>query len=100
MKRILCFFILFLPWLFSIFFIFSLNITYSLISIIFYLLFTLYIYKITKNNTYNNKLLYLSLFYIINQCFNIVLFQYTNIYLKIFLGFFMIILLFKIIKNT
>ena len=101
MKKIISFILLFIPWLFSIFFLFYHHkITYCIISIIFYFLYTLYIFKIIQNNTYNDKLLPLCLFYIVNQSFNIVIFYYNNIILNFSLGLAMIFIFFKTIKNT
>ena len=99
MKKIISFLILFIPWLLSIFIIFLSNPInnllriYIILSIIFYFIFTIFLYKkIEFNNYNNNSILYLSLFYIINQSFNIILFYYNNIMLCILLGIIMIIL--------
>lgn len=103
MKKLLCFIILFIPWLISLFFIFTLNkisLIYSIISIVFYFFYTIHIFIKIKNNKYKNILLYLCLFYIINQSFNIILFYYKNTLFSLILGIIMCILFFKTRKNT
>lgn len=103
MKKLFCFIILFIPWLISLFFIYPLNkisLIISLISISFYFFYTIYIFELIKNNKYKNILLYLCLFYITNQSFNIILFYYKNTLYSILLGVIMCILFFKTRKNT
>ena len=105
MKKILSFLILFIPWNISLIIIYltKLNIYSSgfiLLSFIFYILFSKYLYNNIKNNLVNSEFIYnISLFYIINQSFNLCLFYYKFIFFSIILFISMTIILHKI-KNT
>lgn len=105
MKKIISFLILFIPWILSLIIILNNNfniitITYTIISLLFYLLFSIQLYKKIKLNNYDNDfILNLCLFYIINQSFNICLFYYKFIILSIMLFISIIIILYNL-KNT
>ena len=105
MKKIISFLILFIPWILSLIIILNNNfniitITYTIISFLFYLLFSIQLYKKIKLNNYDNDfILNLCLFYIINQSFNICLFYYKFIILSIMLFISIIIILYNL-KNT
>ena len=106
MKKLISFFILFIPWLFSLSIIVFNNSFYSffylifiIMYFIFYIILSIHLYKKIKYNTYQeNFVLYLSLLYIINQSFNLSLFYYNNILLSICLGICHIILFIKYFK--
>ena len=105
MKQIVSFLMLFIPWILSLIIILNNNfniitITYTIISLLFYLLFSIQLYKKIKLNNYDNDfILNLCLFYIINQSFNICLFYYKFIILSIMLFISIIIILYNL-KNT
>ena len=66
MKKILVFIILFIPWLFSLLFLFSLKksiLIYNIFTFIFYILFTFYIYKKIENNKFNNSFILIFILY-------------------------------------
>ena len=102
MKKLLSFFIIFIPWLFSLFIITfnklnSFLIIYIIISIIVYFIFSIYLYRIIKLDEYdNNFILNTSLLFIINQSFNICLFYYKNEFISSILFISMLIILYKI----
>jgi len=104
MKKILSFIILFIPWNISLLIIkLTSSNPYSfifiLLSFVFYLFFTRYLYINIKKNLVNNEFIYnISLFYIINQSFNLCLFYYKFIFFSIILFICMIIILSKIKK--
>lgn len=104
MKKLISFLILFIPWNISLLVIYftKLNIyslIFILISFIFYLFFSKYLYINIKKDLVNNEFIYnISLFYIINQSFNLCMFYYKFIFLSIILFISMIIILFKLKK--
>ena len=104
MKKILSFLILFTPWNISLFIIYLTNLNiysfcFILLSFLFYLLFSKYLYNNIKKDFINSDFLYnISLFYIINQSFNLCLFYYKFIFFSIILFICMIIILSKIKK--
>jgi len=105
MKKLLSFLILFIPWNISLVIIYFNNFSlhsfiYIIISFLLYLLLTKNLYNKIKNNLINNEFIFnISLFFIINQSFNLCLFYYNFIFLSIILFISMIIILFKL-KNT
>ena len=102
MKKILSFLILFIPWSLSLLIIplNKINIFYIIISIIFYFILGLYLYKTIKLNNYNNNfILNTTLLYITTQSFNICLFYYKYTILAIILFISIIFILYKL-KNT
>lgn len=104
MKKILSFLILFIPWNISLSIIYFSNLNFYsfifiLISFIFYLLFTRYIFKVIKYDLVNNDFIYkLLLIYILNQSFNLCLFYYNFFILSFVLLISMIIILYRIKK--
>lgn len=108
MKKVISFLIIFIPWNVSLFIIYFTNLYFNslvfiIISIIFYLLITKYIFYIIKNDLANNDFMYkLSLFYILNQSFNLCLFYYKFLFLSIILLISKLVILCKLkkFKNT
>ena len=104
MKKLLSFIILFTPWNISLFIIYLTNLNiysfcFILLSFLFYLLFSKYLYNNIKKDFINSDFLYnISLFYIINQSFNLCLFYYKFIFFSIILFISMLIILFKLKK--
>lgn len=104
MKKLLSFLILFTPWNISLFIIYLTNLNiysfcFILLSFLFYLLFSKYLYNNIKKDFINSDFLYnISLFYIINQSFNLCLFYYKFIFFSIILFISMLIILFKLKK--
>jgi len=105
MKKLISFLILFIPWNISLLVIYLTNLNFYsflfiIISFIFYLFFSKYLYNNIKKDLVNSEFIYnISLFYIINQSFNLCMFYYKFIFLSIFLFISMLIILFKL-KNT
>lgn len=104
MKKILSYIILFIPWNISLIVIYLTNLNYYsfyfiLLSFIFYLLFSKYLYNNIKKDLINREFIYnISLFYIVNQSFNLCLFYYKFIFFSIILFISMLIILYKIKK--
>jgi len=80
MKKLISFLILFIPWNVSLLVIYFTNLNlcsmiFILFSFILYLFITKYLYNNIKKNLINKDFIYnISLFYIINQSFNLCLF--------------------------
>jgi len=104
MKKLISFLILFIPWNVSLLVIYFTNLNlcsmiFILFSFILYLFITKYLYNNIKKNLINKDFIYnISLFYIINQSFNLCLFYYKFIFLSIILFISMITILFKLKK--
>lgn len=106
MKKTLSFFILFIPWLFSLIFIFFnqfniFNFYYFFLSFIFYIFISLYFYDYLKHVEYdNNFLLNVILLYLINQSFNIFIFYYHSIFSSSIFGIAQVLIIIKIFINS
>lgn len=101
MKKYLSFFILFIPWLFSLSILSFVNqfnrftIYYYLISIILYISISLYIYTKVENSYYNDFLLNIVLLYITHQSLNFIIFYYENLFSSILFGISQLFILLK-----
>ena len=95
MKKILSFTILFIPWTLSFTLMpFSLSpitpflLYYIFISLLFYIYLTLFIYNHIKYSTnINNFILFITILYILNQSFNIIVLYYNNFLLSLLIGY-------------
>lgn len=87
MKKMLSFVIILLPWCISFFILSLININkdfllfYFILSFLFYISISTYIYNILKSNEYKKDfLLNIVLLYLINQSYNFLLFYYNNLF--------------------
>lgn len=98
MKKYISFFIIFIPWLLTIFIIplnnklNNLLIFYIIVSLLFYFFITLFLFRIIKKNIINKDIaLSIILLYIFNQSFNLSIFYYKNFYITLMIALFMIL---------
>lgn len=108
MKKIFCYLLLLIPWLFNLFIILfnefnMFSIFYLSCNLTCYLLLNFIIYKIVDYNLYDkNLILLIILVYIFNQFYNISIFYFSNLLLIFFLFILLNVsyfLFFKTLKN-